>query len=577
MTSALFFVYRSVFSFIKREDMVYFPGIRIGKGANGTMNASEAASRRYGCPSCGGGLRYDIATRGMKCDRCGGLTGMEELPAEPAEEILEVTEFHCPQCGAAVYSTDTEVTSFCSFCGSDVVLTGKMARTRRPAAIVPFTVTREACEKAYRDHLKSYHLTPGSLKKTETISHFRPVYVPFWSYEVEAEGPVRLEGKRSYTKGNYHYDETYDLTMDAEIRQKGILYDASTAFEDETAAMLRHTTREMRPFHPAFLSGFYAQGADVPAETYRQEAAAAAVRIFMDRVREENAMDSVQMKGRITENFGLPNARYRESLVMMPVWLLAHRQGKRVVYTAINGENGEVVCDVPVSNGKIAGAAAVLTAALFALLQTFLTLKPEILMAFCALLSLLIQYQFSGAQKRLFNRRTRAFEPDFDEAGKTFSGPAQSLLKRNGDGISAPKGTETLSRLKSILVAVMGISIYMVMAGAAEAVSRLGSSANARTLCGAILAVVTLTMVIHTARRLRKAESGPSWPRILSCLACAAGLVSLLSGQVEDLIFYACAAVMLLAMIVELVKMDRDHNEYASRPVPFFGGKEETA
>ena len=81
-------------------------------------------------------------------------------------------------------------------------------------------------------------------------------------------------------------------------------------------------------------------------------------------------------------------------------------------------------------------------------------------------------------------------------------------------------------------------------------------------------------MIIHTARRLRKEEGGPRLPRILCCLACAAGLISLLTSQSEDLIYYICAAVMLATSAVELIIINRSHNEYASRPVPFFGEKE---
>ena len=544
------------------------------------MAEAGAASRRFGCPSCGGGLRYDIASRKMKCDRCDTLTEMEKLPQEPPQETMEVTEYHCPQCGAAVYSTDTEITSFCSFCGSDVILTGKMGRTKRPTSIVPFRVSREDCEAAYRTHLKKYLLAPGTMKTTETMSHFRPVYVPFWSYQVEAEGPARLTGKKSYTRGNTRYDETYDLTMDAEIRQKGILYDASTVFEDETAAMLRHTMEEAVPFHPAYLSGFYAQGADVPAETYYPEAAASAVRIFMEQVRKDNEMDSVEMKGAVSQNFGLPNARYQEELVMMPVWLLAHRQGERVVYTAINGQNGEVVCDVPVSNGKTAGLAVGLAAVLFLLLQVFLTLRPELLLAFCAIISLLTQYQFSGAQKRLYNRRTRAGEPDFEKQGKAFTGPAQSLLNRKKSGITTRRGgaSELSGRMKGfpfmsvIILVIFGFSYLNVdYSSASELMSHIGWKTPAIIIMG----VVLLVMLIHTLRRMGKPESGPPWLRIISCAACGAGLISLLAGQVEDLIYYGCAAAVLIASAAELVIINRAHNEYASRPVPFFRGEEE--
>ena len=59
--------------------------------------------------------------------------------------------------------------------------------------------------------------------------------------------------------------------------------------------------------------------------------------------------------------------------------------------------------------------------------------------------------------------------------------------------------------------------------------------------------------------------------------ACAAGAFFLVTGQVEDLIFYACAAAMLAASAIELVIMNRAHNEYASRPVPFFEERKEEA
>ena len=541
------------------------------------MAESGAASRRYGCPACGGGLRYEIASGKMICDRCGTLTALQDLPPETAEETLEVTEFHCPQCGAAVYSTDTEVTSFCSFCGSDVVLTGRLSRQKRPEEILPFSVSREDCEAAYRKHLKKYLLAPSELKKAETVSHFRPVYVPFWSYTVDAKGPAKLQGEKSYTKGNYRYDETYNLSMDAVIHQEGILYDASSAFEDETAAMLRHTARETVPFHPAYLSGFYAQGADVPGETYHAEAAASAVRIFMDQVKEENEMDSVTLKGDAEDNFGLPHAKFREKLVMMPVWLLAHRTGQRVVYTAVNGRSGEVVCDVPVSNGKVLGVTLGLAAVLFVLLYLFVTLRPELLLAFCAMLSLITQYQFSGAQKLLFNRRTRAFEPHPEEGKAEFMGPAQARLARKDGRIISRGSTASMivGKAKSWGLAGVCILAYGVFSVVTRVLSSAGTSKDRRMIALFVLLAVLAVMAVHMFRRLRKEWSGPSWPRIVSCLACAAGFISLAAGQAEDLVYYACAAALLLASAVELVMINRAHNEYASRPVPFFGEKED--
>ncbi len=541
-------------------------------------------SRRFGCPGCGGGLRYDIASGEMKCDRCGSLTPVGRIGEDtgPDGDSLEVTEYHCPQCGAMVYSTDTSVTSFCSFCGSDVVLTGKLGRTRRPAAILPFTVTREACEAAYRSHLSHYRLMPADLKSVETISHFRPVYVPFWSYRVQSEGEPTLKGSKSYTSGHYRYDEEYELTMHAEIDQKDILYDASEAFEDETAALLRHTAGEAVPFHSAYLSGFYAQAADVAPETYRDEAAATAVRMFMRKVKEEYFMDTVEITGDTEHSFGLPNAVYTEKLIMMPVWLLASRQGERVIYTAINGRSGEVVCDIPVSGRKTVIAAAVLTAALFALLALTLTMKPDLLMGVCAALLLVTQYQFSGAQKALSDRKTRAFEPDFKGDGHAFNGPAQALLKRKGKGSVAVAGDTKKKNLQNasavILVAALFLAYLVTQNGSlSDNLRRLPymlSGSFLTTVLIVAMGAMLVVMGIHIGRRLRRRDSGPKLPRLVSFAACLAGLLFLALGMAEDLLYYGCACAMLLSAIWELVLVNRAHNEYASRPVPYFGEKE---
>lgn len=550
------------------------------------MEKSGTASRRYGCPNCGSGLRYDIASRKMRCDQCGGLTDLGQLPPEPEEESLDVTEFHCPQCGAAVYSTDTEITGFCTFCGSDVVLTGKLARTKRPAKIVPFSVTREACEAAYHDKLKKYFLAPSDLKKAETVSHFRPVYVPFWSYRVEAHGPFHAKGHKTYTSGKKRYEESYSLSMQADIRQDGILYDASVAFEDETAAMLKHTAGNAVPFHPAYLSGFYAQAADVPARTYEQEALATALRMFLENVKQQNGMDSVETA--MGRNYGLPNPEFQEELFMMPVWLLAHRQGARVVYTAVNGQSGEVVCDMPVSGKKVAGVTLALFALLFALIYSFLTLRPEILMTLCAILTAVTHFQFSAAQQLLQTRKNRFWEPDF-ASGETFRGPAQAMLNVKKDqGTVSTRDTSAAQRALNIFLPLIAVAAYFlftasnsngsVLRDISYAIRNLSSSygnpAATRTFALFVMGTVLILIAIDTFRRLDRAKNGPLWPRLLCMAACAAGLVFLILRLVEDTLFYGCAAAMLLSSAIELLIINRAHNEYASRPVPFFGEKE---
>jgi hypothetical protein len=196
------------------------------------------------------------------------------------------------------------------------------------------------------------------------------------------------------------------------------------------------------------------------------------------------------------------------------------------------------------------------------------------LMLFCALLLLITQYQFSSAQKLLQNRRTRAFEPDFTGAKATFTGPAQAMLKRTGTTVAMASGIkEKAKQVSSIAFSVIIVIFFTVLSRAQELLRSFSpfSGASGRMFMLIGMAILTVVMVIHVLRKAKTGGTATLIPRVVSCVACAAGTIFLALGQVEDLLYYACAAAMLAAACWELVIINRAHNEYASRPVPFFG------
>ena len=543
------------------------------------MNESAAASRRFGCPSCGGGLRYDIAAGKMKCDQCGNLTGVDALPSEEDAVEIEVTEFHCPQCGAVLYSMDTEITSFCSFCGSDVVLTGKIASTKRPAGIIPFRVTREQCEKIYRDHMNKFPLAPSKLKSKKTVTHFRPIYIPFWSYSFDAQGPVKLQGKKTYTqkKGrrDYLYEETYNLSRTVRIHKENTLYDASTAFEDDIAARLKNTHENVVPFHPAYLSGFYAHGADVNPNTYEPEVSAQAARILTERVLSQEPVDSVELQGYLHKDFALPNAQYHEELVMIPAWLLVCRHGRRVVSAAVNGVNGELVSDVPISGGKATAAALTLGAGLFALLRMVMTWAPNWMMLFWALLMLFIQLRFSKMQLLISALKARINEPDFDKTGGRFAGPAQSKALGSRSGIIAGKTSnfDTFEWRRGLA----GLILFLIIVSVEPVIRWLHATPSPeviQTLVRLSVLPVLIAMAVSIYRTSRDGKPGMSLPGSAACAAIFLGLLNTLSSSGSAVLFYACPLVILAAAVAEIILLCRMYNQYTSRPVPFYGSSE---
>ena len=54
---------------------------------------------------------------------------------------------------------------------------------------------------------------------------------------------------------------------------KGVSYDASSSFDDSLSeAIAPYDVKNMKAFTPSFLSGFYADTADVASDVYRTEA-----------------------------------------------------------------------------------------------------------------------------------------------------------------------------------------------------------------------------------------------------------------------------------------------------------------
>ena len=166
----------------------------------------------FRCDSCGGALIYDIQKnqRMLRCKSCDKTKAIRSIPDPTLEEakaeqgLMETLEYRCPSCGATLHTTQTNATSYCNYCGSDVVLTERVSHMLRPSKIVPFTVTREQCEEIYRKRLKESRFTPEEMASQETISHFRPVYVPFWRYFGSGEGESQGRDINRYTKDGYY-------------------------------------------------------------------------------------------------------------------------------------------------------------------------------------------------------------------------------------------------------------------------------------------------------------------------------------------------------------------------------------
>ena len=220
----------------------------------------------FKCKACGGNLTYDVLTGRMRCAGCENTFTAGEIDKDNYT-YFNATVCRCENCGAELITTDaTEVTAFCSYCGTASVLTRRMERIKKPDYVLPFTVTKEQCKKAYLKEARRAPLAPDWMRDESSIDSFRGIYVPYWVYNIKLSGDFKASKWLSTER-----DGDYLVTQRQQYEGKlgGIAagvtaMPASTQLSRDIAEHIGFTelTDLKEEFHPGYLAGFYADKAE---------------------------------------------------------------------------------------------------------------------------------------------------------------------------------------------------------------------------------------------------------------------------------------------------------------------------
>ena len=343
------------------------------------------------CKSCGGNVVYDIGSKRLVCKTCGNSFIIDEYETD-TEKTFDARAYRCQDCGATLITLDdTVATASCSYCGSQSILSERLEKLKKPDKIVPFSITEDECRRAYLENAKDSFLTPSWIKKETTTDAFRPIYMPYWRYTVHAEvdqstykysiSIKRIEDTEITTTIKTPYARHANLNYIAET------HDASKAFSDDISKCIGFNVNDVKndremDFHPAYLSGLYADMADDLAQEHEQML-----------LRREKALAGTGHDPRISNrSFSGTTARdtnnwvytkdptfeiVDKELIYYPVWFMSRRIGKKVIYAAVNGYNGKVVADHPISTVRFLALAGALAVLAFLLLSLVLVLRPE--------------------------------------------------------------------------------------------------------------------------------------------------------------------------------------------------------
>lgn len=333
----------------------------------------------FECKGCGGNMVFDIASQQMKCPYCEAMAdpySMEEAKEAKESGMMDVTVHICPQCGGAIYSADNSAAEFCSFCGASTILNTRIQQEKRPTKIVPFAKTKEDCQKSYHSLLSRCLYAPSALRNVEKMNEFRGIYMPYWSYDVKQHGPIDVAGTKSYRRGDYVYEETYSIKGQLDAEYLGIPYDAASNFSDDISERCApYDTKNMNDFTPAFISGFYADIADVDKSVYKSSASQFANTESLARIKNNQHCKKYTIKDDQASNSTLGTKVTDANPIMLPVWFMSYRYKDRIAYATVNGQTGKVAADIPVDMKKFAIGTVLLFGCLWCFLNLVLSLN----------------------------------------------------------------------------------------------------------------------------------------------------------------------------------------------------------
>ncbi|MEZ5667407.1 MAG: primosomal protein N' (replication factor Y) - superfamily II helicase [Alphaproteobacteria bacterium] len=334
--------------------------------------ADAARERTFPCAQCGAKLTFQPGTHALVCGHC----GHENPIPQSGEEIREI-DFNatvasrlrdedyestrvvkCQSC-AAEYSVDPTVQAeSCPFCGSPQVVDGGSNRHLKPRSLLPFVIDSKTAPELFRKWLGGLWFAPNRVKQFARLEgEFTGMYVPYWTYDAAT---------RTYYRGQRgtRYTTTVGVGKDrrtvTKIRWRNVSGVVWRDFDDvlvlASKSLPRSQTERLEPwdldalvaYDDAYLSGFRAEAYHVDLEEGFGEAKYKMEQVIRGDIRRDIGGDAQRITSMSTEH-----SKVTFKHVLLPIWINAYRDAKKVYRFVINGRTGEVQGERPISWIKV--------------------------------------------------------------------------------------------------------------------------------------------------------------------------------------------------------------------------------
>ena len=519
---------------------------------------------------------FDVSLQKLKCMHCGTEVPVKEYNDENrADESADadMTVYTCRSCGARLISPEPAAAAFCSYCGSQQILESKLNHYAAPEKIIPFAVTKDSCRDAFRSRLDTALYAPKEFRDPQFLERFRGIYIPYWRYEIGFENnPYQCKGTSSRRKGDYVYEKEYDLTAKLPEQYDGILYDASSNFDDTIAETIApFEAGGIRPFRPGYLAGFYADSIDVKAETYEKEAvnaaadkAAEGMKKAFGRKKEDIEPELPDSSEKKAEAFGTYIRRKTQTL--LPVWFLTWRKDDRVAYAVVNGQTGTILSDLPVDSRRFFLISFLTAAVLFVLMTLFVSMTAPTALLVSAVIAAAVSWIYCREIRSLHDHENHVFDKGYFIEGKE-----TELTAKKADSIRKRRIVAAdISAVAATILFILGVFLVIFLLIAGEAMAEMMPIVRAKAGC-AILLIPAVWCLVRTLSFSRHLETKSHIAEAFLCfLAVAAAFAITVWEPVEDWYYYAGCIFCLCCVFLTCLGMIRKYNLLSTRAIPVF-------
>ena len=344
--------------------------------------ADIAALEKYACAACGAQAEWNPSRQMLVCPFCGTATpftiddksgavvendlarALRDLPDEARGWLAEKRTVQCQSCKAVSVFDPERVGQNCGFCGSPALVDyTEIKAPIRPQSLLPFKISEAQVREQIRRWYASKWLAPGKLKTRALVDRVRGVYIPYWTFDAQAECPWEADaGHYYYTTESYRDNQGRQQTRQVRhVRWEPASGVVRHFFDDEPVPGTHGVSHsllseiepfpaaELVPYDTAFLSGFIVEHYQIVL----LDAAQASQELMKGKLYE---MCAAAVPGDTHRNLQIHPAFSAQTFkhILVPIWLLSYLYGTKTYQVVVNGFDGRMAGQYPKSPWKIA-------------------------------------------------------------------------------------------------------------------------------------------------------------------------------------------------------------------------------